>query len=575
MENKKLEPLPVTIKEEILYEENEDVKNPLDDTKESMNLNPSQLFHTVTLTTQSSKNVKLLRASRKLEKNREVEEVRKQLQKKKYTLMPKEGARSEVWKRFYIIVDAVTDQKTEFVQCIFCKLIRHYTGTTAGTSQLLRHTCDNPKMGPYTKATKQCIKTMLESCVEFCAMDVHPLEIIEGPGFEQLAQNLINLGAKSGRLRIEDILPTQSTLSKRISQEADTATVELFSTVMPYIEKEQGSISLYNWTDETKGMCYTNVTFHYIDENWCFNSCLLFTEFLPKKKYSNECIRKKITQKLMNFSATPELIEEIIFVSDEPCKAFEHLRFYKHMPCAENLFEKVIEKVLAHEYLQEETPKIQHTWTGLDDFVKFINQTGVAIRLPKPIICEEDKSWRGKLRLLTLVVEQSKEIFDVMEACLKQNPWFENLNIVVAQELIEFLKLFKVAIDDLADDQNSNFHLILPWHKKILNYCKERDMNSVEMKKLKTRAEISLTSMFPIDYRHKVATFLWPSVRQMKMLTDAEKTQFMRELQMEIKAIKCEEEVQVEDPLALEEPSTKRKKTHFDQWMESPSEGKY
>lgn len=575
MENKMLQPLAVAIKEEILHEsENEEVGNPLKDSKEGLDLNASEFVETERIAPDFYKKMKLSRVSRKFEKTREVDEVHKKLQEKKYILMPKTGARSEAWKRFHTIVDVATGKKTNFVQCIFCNFTRQYTGTTAGTSQLLRHTCENSKEVPYANASKQCAKTMLKSCAEFCVTDMHPLEIIEGPGFEKLAQSLIDLGSKSGRLKIEDILPTQTTLSKKISQEADAAILEVFSTIMPYIEKEQGAISLNTWTDERKQFCYTNVTFHYVDDNWCLNSCLLFTEFLSKKRYSNDNMRKKITRKLLNLGVRPDQIQAIIFVSDQSAETLKHLQFYRHITCAETSFKKVIEKVFALEYLQEETPKLHHTLTGLDSFVKFLDQLGQSGYLSQPITYEEDNSWRGKLRLLTSIVKQSKEIFNLMEENSKKNVWFTNFNVVVAQELIEFLKLFEEAIDDLVDDRKPNLYLVLLWHKKILNCCMEREVNSVEIKKLKKRAEICLKSIFPIDYRHKLATFLWPPVRKMKMLSDLEKAELMRQVQAEINAIDCEEDAEM-DPLADEEPQPKQRKTHFDHWMEIPNEGKY
>ena len=56
---------------------------------------------------------------------------------------------------------------------------------------------------------------MTEKCFAFCCKDMKPFCSIEGEGFRELAQQLINVGAVYGPVAAQDVLLDPTTVSKR------------------------------------------------------------------------------------------------------------------------------------------------------------------------------------------------------------------------------------------------------------------------------------------------------------------------------------------------------------------------
>lgn len=52
----------------------------------------------------------------------------------------------------------------------------------------------------------------MEKCVSFCCEDIRPFNIINGEEFEELAQELINVGAVYGMVLV---IPSHVTIAKR------------------------------------------------------------------------------------------------------------------------------------------------------------------------------------------------------------------------------------------------------------------------------------------------------------------------------------------------------------------------
>ena len=54
-----------------------------------------------------------------------------------------------------------------------------------------------------------------------CYMDIRPYHMVEGDGFRHLAQALINVGAKHGNVRAEDVLPSEKTVGRYTKEAAE------------------------------------------------------------------------------------------------------------------------------------------------------------------------------------------------------------------------------------------------------------------------------------------------------------------------------------------------------------------
>lgn len=533
-------------------------------------IKPEESFQKVEIGTNDHGSLEKLRAARRYVKVKKIEEVKKKIDSGIYALEPKSGGRSDAWKKFQVIVESSTGLKTEFVQCKICEYIQKYIGTSTGTSQLLRHSCIK-KNEVSTNPNKHCLSMILKSCVDFCSMDLQPLTVLKGIGFEKLAQNLINIGAKLGPTRIEDLMPDQNTLYVQVSQEVHIARQELFTTILPYIEKEEGAISLNTWIDNCTGHSYTNVLFHHIDKKWEFNSNLMFTVFNSENKKTYSEILNEIIQKFIRLGAPANTIKSITIVSEDSLEIDNDLEIQNQLSCVEVTLNRIIKNVLYSEFTEHDTPEIHQILSGLSSFVQFMNQSGLSTRLKQPIPLHRYENWQEDLHSLKLIIKQYNQICKLVR---KTEEWIVKFDTEIAEDLVKFLQLFNEVIKDLLNDNKPNIHLVLLWYKKITNFCAERVGGNVVIKKMKANTIEALKLLFPINHQHKVSTFLWSSVRKMKMLTDLERVQFMQKLQTEINGMDSIEPEEEKDPLADNEPLEKRRKIHFHQWLENQEDGK-
>ena len=72
-------------------------------------------------------------------------------------------------------------------------------------------------------------------------MDIRPYHMVEGDGFRHLAQALINVGAKHGSVRAEDVLPSDKTVGRYTKEAAEDLRSKLksqFKEVCTYLYSE-------------------------------------------------------------------------------------------------------------------------------------------------------------------------------------------------------------------------------------------------------------------------------------------------------------------------------------------------
>lgn len=90
-------------------------------------------------------------------------------------------------------------------------------------------------------------------------------------------------------------------------------------------------------------------------------------------------------------------------------------------------------------------------------------------------------------------------------------------------QLISFLNAFKNETDKLQQENQPSVHLVLLSYCRLLKHCKHLDTDTHEVKGLKTKAEHLIKEKFKPQLVHKIATFLWPPFKHLKMLTEEER----------------------------------------------------
>ena len=139
---------------------------------------------------------------------------------------------SEWWQHFHLI--HVNNQQQQYVSCNFCKKLLIFTSTN-GTNNLRSHfgscperKCDQSPIhqqtikefygsGKRSSVPKRVKKNIVQTCVEFCALDGRAFDLISGDGFRKLAKVLFDAGVsiQKSSIEVDDLLPHPTTVTHR------------------------------------------------------------------------------------------------------------------------------------------------------------------------------------------------------------------------------------------------------------------------------------------------------------------------------------------------------------------------
>ena len=105
------------------------------------------------------------------------------------------------------------------------------------------------------------------------------------------------------------------------------------------------------------------------------------------------------------------------------------------------------------------------------------------------------------------------------------------------KELVDFLKMFKDASDELEATKSVTLHMPVPWYYKLQQHCRADSKDSEPMSMIKTRAASFIDCKFIIGRLHLLATALNPKMKGLKMVSDSERTAVYEDLRSRVEAI--------------------------------------
>lgn len=78
----------------------------------------------------------------------------------------------------------------------------------------------------------------VKKCTKYCSMDIKPMYAIEGEGFKQFGQFLLDVGANNGKIDIADILPHPTTFSRHIEKTTKEKKIIIFKDLYFIIKQK-------------------------------------------------------------------------------------------------------------------------------------------------------------------------------------------------------------------------------------------------------------------------------------------------------------------------------------------------
>lgn len=224
---------------------------------------------------------------------------------------PANKAKSEVWKSF----DHVHNENNEpvgYVKRKKCDILLKYDSKMTGNSSLIRHVDqssstpasaqDQPRIKSFVTASKPIPAKVkqTEKCVSFCCKDIRPFNIVNGGGFKELAQELINVGAAYGRVPVNSVIPRHVTIAKKCTDMAEEKRKALVQTLQTLLKDGTVAMTTDMWTEDYRKISYLTITCHFISEDMeLVNKTLTTTMFPLEEAKTGENIRWEILKLLV------------------------------------------------------------------------------------------------------------------------------------------------------------------------------------------------------------------------------------------------------------------------------------
>lgn len=161
---------------------------------------------------------------------------------------------SSVWEKFGVISDEESNIVKGFAACKTCLKVFVFDSRKCGTSSLRKHadTCAGNKLitssieqylskGTELKVPRRDDKdTITRLSVNFVCNDIRPFDAVHGEGFFALAQGLIDVGARAGRVDVKQLLPDPMTVSCGVNKYAEEIRQKLIPDLKMQLEGSNG-----------------------------------------------------------------------------------------------------------------------------------------------------------------------------------------------------------------------------------------------------------------------------------------------------------------------------------------------
>ncbi|KAG7495041.1 Transposable element Hobo transposase [Solea senegalensis] len=219
------------------------------------------------------------------------------------------------------------------------------------------------------KIPTQVKSEVTDACVDLCCQDLRPFDIVSGDGFRAVAQSLINVGARYGRVDASSARPHRQTVCDRAKATATDKKEILAKEINKALDC---GIAI------TSDHCGLTITTHGR------------TPHLPTVYNLHE----QGIEELHDFGIEPERLPKVMFVSDQTANINAALRSHKWMPCAAH----VINIVLKHTF--DVTPAYMHDVSHVIDkcksLVTYLKKSSAVVHLPHAVIQEFEEPERAK-----------------------------------------------------------------------------------------------------------------------------------------------------------------------------------
>ncbi|KAJ8356841.1 hypothetical protein SKAU_G00196350 [Synaphobranchus kaupii] len=341
-----------------------------------------------------------------------------------------------------------------------------------------------------------------------CSQDLRPFAMVEGQGFINVAQELLDIGSKyGGSILAEDVLPCARTVSRHVEGEYD----KVKSDVVEELKQcRDYALTTDLWTEERTNTHYITITVHYI-LNWKIVNRILATREMVGVK-SHDHIRGAVEEILQEFGIQSK---DNVFVTDNGSNVVAAFKDYRRLSCAGHNINLILKHVFDH--LDEDNPMhsiIINLLKESKTLVTHLKKAGLQKELELSLKQAVETRWNTRLAMLQSVNDalKSGKLHDILLR-RRELRFLKNIDSELLEDIIQVLIPFDEATRHLSTDKAPTLHLVLPTKATLLRGLLIQDGDSVIVKELKGKLAQAVELKFKIHLYHKVATALSPSLR--------------------------------------------------------------
>lgn len=364
---------------------------------------------------------------------------------------------------------------------------------------------------------------------EFCAKDARHIEIVSGEGFRALAQHLVMIGASYGNIDIHSILPHPTTVSRNIFRIHKTLHAEVFPAINQAIESEECSSTTDMWTEKYKNNPFLTMTVHFFDEDFVLKKQVLFTSKYTQRDKTGISVLNELMKQFENVRFRSESLKKIHFVTDHGSNMVKALKgLYIRDDCRAHR----LNTILANTFESEDVPLVfTKIIKSCKNIVRHLKQSEKMNQLSKTLVQECKTRWNTKLEMIESIICQYAEVMELLphDLCIK---WA--FDVALARRVVQFLTPFKEATKSLEGDTYPTACKVLLWWEHLSKHLNEENFECEPMKILGRVATKFFTAKYPIDMNNKIACFLDPRYRFLKMLPKIDRDEVYEEIKLQL-----------------------------------------
>ncbi|KAK3925929.1 Transposable element Hobo transposase [Frankliniella fusca] len=163
------------------------------------------------------------------------------------------------------------------------------------------------------------------------------------------------------------------------------------------------------------------------------------------------------------------------------------------------------------------------------EVVKFLKTAAYSSQLSQMVKQECDTRWNSLCSMLDSLLK----VFEEVKTLLTANGEGNRLDGIVLDDmkwLLQFLLPFREETDTLQGQKYPTLPFVVLASCQLRDHCEPQLLDTDPQAVLRARVSAALARKLQPSMAHKIATFLWPQYRHLRMLTDAEREEVYSEV---------------------------------------------